>query len=764
MVRKRWARMVGVALVAAAVSAAGFQAMLRAQDDPVVRRIIELGTKDNQVMTWNDYASNRFGGRETGTNAYTDAVEWAIWQFKQWGLEAELDEVGELPVGFNRGPWFGKMLKPTERPLRFGTPSFTAGTKGVQRGPVVILKADPFSIPGRAQGGQVVAKENVEKKRAAVQAAISEIGANKAAFKGAWVLIAGDRRATNFARDGRRGTKLADGSPEYLDSVMMPPLTKALVDAGALGTIQATTPTAAAQPASNSEPPLSMLDGFVASWDQLPVLPDIKLLDTQYDEIKALVEKQTPVELEFDIRNWFKMGPVKYHNVVATLRGTTYPDEYIVLGGHFDCFSAATGAVDDGSGFAPMMEALRLIKAAEGRPKRSIVVILFAAEESGLVGSQSWVKKRPNLHSKILMMINRDSSPSAITGATVPETWYRNFETITAPLANLNPKWPFRLVRGLPRAHATSPSSSDHSSFEMVAIPTLNLATTTARPGPDGKAINYTYNYAWHTLNDLYSELVPYTEHQQHSALVTAILAYGAANLDKPLTRAGFYLDDGIYATMTVGEGEAQKEIMFSLDYANAPVATANFIRIVEGKSPPPAGGRGGRGGRGPAGPPGPVGPQGPAGPGGPPGAGGGGRGAAGGRGGPGAGPQAAPIGTFLAVTKTALSGVIVSDIQKSVAVKTLPRQLNAVLKHDGAGILGLSAPNAFYITLAKNQGYDRRYAAIGKVIAGADYLAQIKKSDAIRSVRITRVGQAASGFKTDDEGFSQWLAAAGKR
>jgi hypothetical protein len=39
------------------------------------------------------------------------------------------------------------------------------------------------------------------------------------------------------------------------------------------------------------------------------VLPDIKLLDTQYDEIKALVDRQEPVVLEFDIRNWFKMGP-----------------------------------------------------------------------------------------------------------------------------------------------------------------------------------------------------------------------------------------------------------------------------------------------------------------------------------------------------------------------------------------------------------------------------------------------------------------------
>ena len=62
------------------------------------------------------------------------------------------------------------------------------------------------------------------------------------------------------------------------------------------------------------------------------------------------------------------------------------PDEYVVMGGHFDCFSGATGGVDDGSGFAPGMEAMRLIKMSGAKPKRSIVMILFAAEEQGLVG------------------------------------------------------------------------------------------------------------------------------------------------------------------------------------------------------------------------------------------------------------------------------------------------------------------------------------------------------------------------------------------
>jgi len=684
--RKRTLLFVIGAILLASVAASA-QAPGRPAVEPVVQKIIELGTNDNRVMTWNDYASNRFGGRESGTNAYNDATAWAVWQFREWGLEAELDEAGEVPVGFNRGPWSGKMLKPVEKALYFGTPSFTAGTKGLERGPVVILKSDPFSIPGRN-----ATPENVEKKRAAAEAAIAEVRANTAAFKGAWVLIPGQN--TGFARDGRRGT------PEYADAKLIPPLTAALVDAGARGTIQ-----------MSKTDPFPMLDGFVESWDKLPVLPDIKLAEGQYNEIRGLVEKGEPVELEFDIRNWFKMGPVKYHSVVATLRGTEFPDEYVVLGGHFDCFSAATGGVDDGSGFAPAMEAIRLIQAAGGRPKRSVVVVLFAAEEIGLVGSQAWLKNRPGIAPKIAMMINRDGSPSAITGASVPETWFADFRKITAPLAAVNPKWPFKLERGVPRANATSPGGSDHTSFEMLGVPTLRFQTQT----------DYNYGHAWHTLHDLYSELVPYTEHQKHSALVTAVVAYGIANLDKPLTREGVYLPEGLYADIAIGAGDSPAHIMTTLDFINAPLQTANFVRIVEGK-----GGQRGPGG-GPGGGMRPGGPR----------------------------PEIPPIGK-IEIRDGVVAGLIISEVQKSVAVPALALAANPALKHDGAGVLGVSGPNGFHLTLRKRAGLDKSATAIGRTIAGLDLLKTLKKGDPIRSIRIVRVGQAARDFKTDDEAFKK--------
>jgi peptidylprolyl isomerase len=73
-------------------------------------------------------------------------------------------------------------------------------------------------------------------------------------------------------------------------------------------------------------------------------------------------------------------------------------------------------------------------------------------------------------------------------------------------------------------------------------------------------------------------------------------------------------------------------------------------------------------------------------------------------------------------------------------------------------GILGMSYENRFYLTLKAKPGFDAQYPAIGRTIAGAEVLKKLQKDDAVRSVRIIRVGQAAKDFKTDNEAFKKLL------
>ena len=135
---------------------------IAAQQNKVVDRIIELGKTDNRTMQHLDVISNRFGGRLIGSDAYENAALWCASEFRKWGMEVIMDEAGTVPVGFNRGPWFGRMLSDNGMVLHFATPSYTSGTRGVQRGQVMI---EPKSL--------------------------DEFNRMKGALKGAWVLIGG---------------------------------------------------------------------------------------------------------------------------------------------------------------------------------------------------------------------------------------------------------------------------------------------------------------------------------------------------------------------------------------------------------------------------------------------------------------------------------------------------------------------------------------------------------------------------------------------
>jgi hypothetical protein len=85
MKRRAFGSLAVALIVLASVAASPQRKPVPPAVDPVVQKIIQLGTTDNQVMVWSDTTSNRFGGRESGSNAYNDASAWAVWQFKQWG-------------------------------------------------------------------------------------------------------------------------------------------------------------------------------------------------------------------------------------------------------------------------------------------------------------------------------------------------------------------------------------------------------------------------------------------------------------------------------------------------------------------------------------------------------------------------------------------------------------------------------------------------------------------------------------------------------
>jgi len=498
-----------------------------AQDRKVIDKIIEIGTTDNQSMDHLDILCNRFGGRLVGSDAYENAAEWCASKFREWGMQVEMDEVGEVPVGFNRGPWFGRMLGEKGMVLHFATPSHTAGTKGVQRGHVLI---EP-------------------KTRA-------EFERMKGKLNGAWVLISGmntgwpvdysergDSVRTSVIEDNReiaeknREIRIAnrekpeDEQEELIPMKEEPALFyKAMVEAGILGIIQASpVPIRALYDRKN-------INSGTLTFDNLPKVPDIKLDEHQYKIIEQMVKERRYFQLEFDIRNHWKPGPVKYHNVIGIIPGTRYPDEYVIMGGHLDAYDVGTGGVDDGSGMTPAMEAARLIMKAGGKPKRTILVCMWAAEEFGLLGSSHWVEENTDKLDRVSNMFNRDGGPTVANSISVTEAMRDDFEKICRPLNDINPDFPFEIRDYTARKRPEKPWGTDSGPFAVAGVPTLSFGTA------DPKGYDFSYREIWHTERDLYNKSIP--EYQEHTAVVTAIVVYGVANLDHLLSREGYFIEE----------------------------------------------------------------------------------------------------------------------------------------------------------------------------------------------------------------------------
>ena len=490
-----------------------------AQTDPVVERIIEIGTTNNQTMQHLDILCNRFGGRLVGSDAYANASQWAASKFREWGMEVEMDEAGSVPVGFNRGPWFGRMMGEESMNLHFVTPSYTSGTKGVQRGHVV---REP-------------------KTRA-------EFERMRGTLKGAWVLITGrsngfpidfsetaDRRrdsiiqANELARDKKTASRATNTEKTEDKNADEPALFyREMRQAGILGIIQsAPVPLVALYDRKNIEE---------MTFENLPVTPDIKLDEHQYASIEQMVKERRQIVLEFDIRNHFKPGPVKFHNVIGIIPGSEFPDEYVIISGHLDAFDVATGGVDDGSGATPTMEAARLIMEAGGKPKRTMLFCLWAAEEFGLWGSQSWIDRNKEKLPRISNMFNRDSGPLAPTSISVSDAMWQDMETICKPIETINPDFPFVLKKREAMKKPAKAWGTDSGPFAVEGVPTLGFGLE------DVKGYNFSYMEIWHTERDTYDKSI--AEYQEHAATVTAVVSYGVANLPYLLPRKGYYLGE----------------------------------------------------------------------------------------------------------------------------------------------------------------------------------------------------------------------------
>jgi carboxypeptidase Q len=206
-------------------------------------------------------------------------------------------------------------------------------------------------------------------------------------------------------------------------------------------------------------------------------------------------------------------GPITATNVIAELRGSEKPDEFVVLGAHLDSWELGTGALDNGCNAALVVDALRAIKASGMRPRRSIRFILFSGEEEGLVGSHAYtIAHRPELD-KVAGVLIFDSGIGRVTGFSLGgrRDVVNAATTLVAPLQPLN------------AATLTTDADwgTDNFDFLLEGVPTFVANQEEA---------NYLLNY--HAMSDTFDK-VDLAELRKH-VVEASVLTTGIANAPAP--------------------------------------------------------------------------------------------------------------------------------------------------------------------------------------------------------------------------------------
>jgi carboxypeptidase Q len=176
--------------------------------------------------------------------------------------------------------------------------------------------------------------------------------------------------------------------------------------------------------------------------------------------------KQGTVEIELRLDTTLT-GPVTLNNVIAERRGSSKPEEIVMLGAHLDSWDLGTGAQDNGSGVAQVMDAARAIAALPTAPRRTLRFALWASEEQGLNGSMAYVRAHGHEMKQFVAYLNTD------TGAGRPLGWNVSGRPDTEHA--LSPLKPMLARIGGSGITRDLQFDTDSGSFLIAGVPALNL-------------------------------------------------------------------------------------------------------------------------------------------------------------------------------------------------------------------------------------------------------------------------------------------------
>jgi len=508
-------------------------------DYATIAQIRDEGLNRSQVMDHISWLSDVYGPRLTGSPAILQASDWAIRKFNEWGLVNAHRETWPFGKGWSLVRFSAHLIEPQVQPLIGFPGSWTPGTNGAVTADVIRVQidseADFEKYRGKLAGkivlsqperpvpmleGLIVHRMDDKDFAEAATTPIPQPGRGRG--RDATTADAGDDTA---AGRGRGDAILSARTGQFyrgegVVAVFNRGSDNIFASIGSdLSARQQHTDGGTIFPTGNGSRGANAGAG----------VPAITLAVEHYNRMVRVLAKGVPVQVELNVQTKFydETTPNGF-NTIAEIPGSDpkLKDEVVMLGAHFDSVAAATGATDNATGSAAMMEAMRILKAIGAKPRRTIRVALWGGEEEGLLGSRAYVREhfgdpatmalKPD-HAKLAAYFNSDNGTGRVRGI-----WLQGnlavqpiFEQWMKPLADL----------GVVEAGPRSVSSTDHVSFNDVGLPGFQFMVDRLE-----------YNSRTHHSNMDVFDRVQRDDMIQH-ATVIAVFAYNAAMREEKLPR-----------------------------------------------------------------------------------------------------------------------------------------------------------------------------------------------------------------------------------
>ena len=554
--------------------------------DPIAR-IRDEGLNRSQVMATLSHLTDIVGPRLTGSPELRRASEWARDRLTAWGLEnSHLEPWGPFGRGWSLRRFSAQIVAPQAIPLiaypKAWSPSIGAQPLEAEVVHVDIKKSEDFERHRGKLRGKIVLDGPVQEVKLKFDAlasrrtetnllALANSDGTSGPARGTTTpnaLATPEQRAATALLPRRYQFYSEEGVAVILQpsrigeagnlfttaATVYPPRDDAAEKAAAIALPKAVpaAPKKTADAAKKGKgapitPPLRS----VSAWknDAPPIIPQVTVAAEHYNRLVRMTAQGEQLRASVELQADYHTADLMSANVIAEIPGTDLAGELVMLGAHLDSWQSGTGATDNAAGSAVALEAVRILRALDLKPRRTIRLALWSGEEQGLLGSKAYVAAHfGELKAPTPAAPRDDSDPFAVTrppvvgeivkkpaheklsayfnldngGGKIRGVYLQNNEA-ARPIFR---SWlkPFRDL-GAETVSLANTGGTDHLSFDAIGLPGFQFIQDEIE-----------YNTRTHHGNmDLYDRVI--ADDMKQAAVIMAAFVYEAAMREEKIPR-----------------------------------------------------------------------------------------------------------------------------------------------------------------------------------------------------------------------------------